>query len=132
MVRMDHTLSELRGSSPSLDSAELTVESCIFHSFDRLFIICLFLFFYCRVCHQTNVCDEFWRRSLINTLVKKTQGNKSRKPIRRDYVAPFHTVSVSTSTYVYLLHVLHPCLQSTPDVAFSPFLSCYVFVCRLV
>ncbi|CAM9996959.1 unnamed protein product, partial [Laminaria digitata] len=35
VVLMDHTLRELRGSSPSLDSTELTVESCIFHSFDR-------------------------------------------------------------------------------------------------
>lgn len=35
VVLMDNTLKELRGSAPSLDSAELTVESCIFHSFDR-------------------------------------------------------------------------------------------------
>ncbi|CAN0023392.1 unnamed protein product, partial [Ectocarpus fasciculatus] len=35
VVLMDHTLRELRGSAPSLDSAELTVESCIFNAFDR-------------------------------------------------------------------------------------------------
>lgn len=35
VVLMDNTLRELRGAAPSLDSAELTVESCIFHSFDR-------------------------------------------------------------------------------------------------
>ncbi|CAM9952486.1 unnamed protein product, partial [Ectocarpus sp. 4 AP-2014] len=35
VVLMDHTLRELRGAAPSLDSAELTVESCIFNSFDR-------------------------------------------------------------------------------------------------
>lgn len=35
VVLMDNTLKELRGAAPSLDSAELTVESCIFHSFDR-------------------------------------------------------------------------------------------------
>jgi len=45
VVLMDNTLKELRGTAPSLDSAELTVESCIFHSFDRsvlsvLFFVC--------------------------------------------------------------------------------------------
>ncbi|CAM9640825.1 unnamed protein product [Ectocarpus sp. 6 AP-2014] len=35
VVLMDHTLRELRGAAPSLDSAGLTVESCIFNSFDR-------------------------------------------------------------------------------------------------
>lgn len=35
VVLMDHTLKELRGAAPLIDSAELTVENCIFHSFDR-------------------------------------------------------------------------------------------------